>query len=373
LSVEGLSHAKCDYLSRVLKETHAQDCEWAAEYKILGYELITTMNDAKHSLAMYIRHGLKDVSVLEESKAMGISIVVIRIRQLTITNVYRPPNLEWPKPALPSFPHPAVYLGDFNSNHSQWGYSKNDAAVEQLTDLASFTDVHLLFDPKQPSTFCSARWNTEHNPDLCFLTKENSGVPLQASRTVLGNFPCSQHHPTIMHVGFGAPLIESTPKLCKNFCKANWVAYTAKVEDEIHRIKSIPENDCFIDLLIKAAMKHIPHNYHKVYTPCWQPETEALFKEYEKSSDPDTAKVLLESLSSACLKRWNETVEGLDFIHSSCKTWALLHKLGAADLVKHHEPKVTANAVASHLFHNSKTKTNKLTRQKVQKELFLNV
>lgn len=100
------------------------------------------MNYGKYGLARYTRHGLIDVSVLEESTTTGISAIVIiaaiRIRQLAIMNVYKPPNIEWPKPALPSFLHPAMYLGDLNSHHSQQDYSRNDAASEKLTDWASF-------------------------------------------------------------------------------------------------------------------------------------------------------------------------------------------------------------------------------------------
>lgn len=65
-----------DYLSRVLKEndtdvalqeTHAVDYKQAVKYKINGYELIATMNDAKYGFTTYIRHGLK-MSILEESR-----------------------------------------------------------------------------------------------------------------------------------------------------------------------------------------------------------------------------------------------------------------------------------------------------------------
>ncbi|KAH1170144.1 hypothetical protein KIL84_001129 [Mauremys mutica] len=120
--------------------------------------------------------------------------------------------------------------------------------------------------------------------------------------------------------------------------------------------------DRFVHLLIKC----IPHTYRRVYISCWQLETEALFKEYEKSGDPDTEKAGIESLNSARLKRLNETVEDLDFTHFRCKALAFLHKLGAADLMKQHQLKISASCVATHLLCKSKIKTDKLTRQKIE-------
>lgn len=32
----------------------------------------------------------------------------------------------WPIPPLPAFPHPSVYIEDFNSHHTNWGYEIND-------------------------------------------------------------------------------------------------------------------------------------------------------------------------------------------------------------------------------------------------------
>lgn len=51
-------------------------------------------------------------------------------------------------------------------------------------------------------------------------------------------------------------------------------------------------------------------------------------------------------------RRWDETMEGLDFTYSSCKDWARLHMLLITDLIKHCQLKVMANTVASHILYN---------------------
>lgn len=78
------------------------------------------------------------------------------------------------------------------------------------------------------------------------------------------------------------------------------VAYIAAVEDRIYCIMLIPENyDYFVHLLVKAAVKHTSHGYCEVFTPCWQLETEALFKEYETSDELGIAKALI--VTELCL------------------------------------------------------------------------
>jgi len=60
-----------------------------------------------------------------------------------------------------------------------------------LEKWASAEDLTLLFDPKQPHTFNSARWNTTSNPDLAF-TKLEGALP---QRLILDPFPKTHQRP----------------------------------------------------------------------------------------------------------------------------------------------------------------------------------
>jgi len=35
---------------------------------------------------------------------------------------------------LPTLPHPAIYVGDFNSHHPDWGYDSADAEDENMLE-----------------------------------------------------------------------------------------------------------------------------------------------------------------------------------------------------------------------------------------------
>ena len=59
---------------------------------------------------------------------------------------------------------------------------------------------------------------------------------------------------------------------------------------------------------------------------------------------------LIESLDAARCRRWEETTEQMNFTKSSCKSWALILRLGAAqNPPRTSHPPVKADAVASHL------------------------
>ena len=52
----------------------------------------------------------------------------------------------------------------------------------------------MLFDLKQPGSFCSAKWKTTTNPDLAFVNG-NAPIPHQ---TILEPFPNSQRRPSVI-------------------------------------------------------------------------------------------------------------------------------------------------------------------------------
>ena len=71
---------------------------------------------------------------------------------MTISNVYKPPRVQWVLPALPTYTHQEVYIGDFNRHHPNWRYSNSVEAGEQLMNWYSSSDGYLYFDAKQPGT-----------------------------------------------------------------------------------------------------------------------------------------------------------------------------------------------------------------------------
>ena len=131
--------------------------------------------------------------------------------------------------ALPLVQAPAIYAGDFNCQHTDWGYSPTTPDRETLCEWASNTNAQLLFDPKEPPSFHSARWNTFTNPDLAFAVCHNSDpIP---ERQVIDRFPRSHHRPSIIKVPSLVQPVGGKPVRRLNFRKANWQAFTAATEN----------------------------------------------------------------------------------------------------------------------------------------------
>ena len=242
----------------------------------------------------------------------------VRINSLHVTNVYKPPAAELHQSSLTVLPHPAIYIGDFNAHHQDWGYEESDTNGEELVEWADRNSIHLVFDAKDRKAFFSRAHCQGYNPDLSFVSCDAEGVPLQSSRVVLPAFPRSQHRPVLLTIGLSVPVVHSVPRPRWNFRKADWETYRRRLDDSIRFIPPVCENyNRFVGLVIATAKKTIPRGYRKQFIPCWNEESDRLYEELKDSEDPETAKQLLQSLDDARRSRWCETVESLDFTHSS--------------------------------------------------------
>jgi hypothetical protein len=118
--------------------------------------------------------------------------------------------------------------------------------------------------------FESGRWDTKTSPDLRFESKDQDGLPLSVNRVIKNKFPKSQHCPITVSVGIIIPTIDKPPMPRWNLRKADWVAFSKYVEENINRIKPKTANYIrFVKLLKTAAKKSIPKGHRHSYTPCW--------------------------------------------------------------------------------------------------------
>ena len=61
----------------------------------------------------------------------------MRVGGFNVANVYKPQSERWEiGNILPILPHPAVFVGDFNSHHPDWGYADPDLEGKKLQNLA---------------------------------------------------------------------------------------------------------------------------------------------------------------------------------------------------------------------------------------------
>jgi len=65
-----------------------------------------------------------------------------------VINVYKPTRSRLTPKAIPTLPHLSLYVGDFNCQHVEWGYSKTSSGGESLGSWATANNLWLLYDPK---------------------------------------------------------------------------------------------------------------------------------------------------------------------------------------------------------------------------------
>ena len=99
----------------------------------------------------------------------------VEVEGVNVTDVYKPS----PARLLKNF-IPIVYAGDFNCHSTILGYSATNHDGAALEEWASASDVHLLFDHKQPTV--SAQTDGTPPPTLTWLSQTST---LDLARDVL--------------------------------------------------------------------------------------------------------------------------------------------------------------------------------------------
>ncbi|KAJ2950833.1 hypothetical protein O0L34_g9105 [Tuta absoluta] len=383
LNIEGISRTKSECLSRLLhdqeidivllQETHTADITHLTRRgNIPGFELITATYHAKYGTAIFARspicHEIKvqPVSICTDN----IEITTITLGEITISNIYKPPNSKWEISTIPTHSHPCLYIGDFNSHHTSWGYKANDKNGELLVEWAEKSRIFLVFDGKSRGTFKSARWGLEYNPDLIFTSRDPNSLPNPVKRTVLRDFPHTQHRPVLLEMGLKIPIIHSFPVPRWNFKKAKWDDFAKKLDDCVRWIPPTGENyDRFRKLIIAVAKSCIPRGVRKDYIPCWSERTENLWQDFCKTGDREVGHELVKSLDDARKEKWEQTVSNMNFTHSSRKAWHLLRRLTTGTAAKKTPPKVSPNDIAERIVKLSKAPPHKQHTRSISKAL----
>lgn len=382
LNVEGLSRAKCEVLSKILREhkidiatiqeTHVgNETDLKSRGKLPGYEILGATYHHIYGCLTYIRSNIENARLVSTNISNNnIHTITVKIEELTVANIYKPPLAQWLPEVLPQLPHPAIYVGDFNSHHTMWKYKSNDHNGETLMEWADQNNLSLIFDAKDRGTFRSAAWNREYNPDLCFSTQNTQNQPVHICRRVLENFPHSQHRPVVYEMGIQIPIIRSIPRPRWNFQKADWTKFSLELDKIMRWIPAEPGNyDRFAGAVIAAAKKSMPRGYRKEYIPGWNAECEELYNNYIGSDDPDVANDLVQALDEARKDKWAKTTEEMNFQRSSRKSWSLLKKLGGSNPPMRETDLVSPDQIASRIITLSRAPRNKHHTKQIKKEL----
>lgn len=383
LNIEGISSAKSEYLHKILhdlnidvvniQETHTKDNQdLQRRGRIPGYTLVKAIHHPHYGIATYVKSSLNAVEIIDSPEIDYVYTIVIQINDLKIVNLYKPPCVNWAPGVLPTFDHPCIYTGDFNSHHTNWRYDTVDENGETLVQWAESSNMHLVFDIKDKGTFHSARWGRDYNPDLIFVSKDQLDQPLHVTRTVLSNFPNSQHRPVMVEIGLKIPLMNSMPLPRWNFRRANWDAFSKDLDSSLieKNLQPTANNyDEFVSLVIKAAKSNIPRGYRKEYVPGWNQESEALYQEYQSSGNHTVGAQLLHSLNKNRREKWETTVKEMNFERSSRKAWRVLNGLTGKQHPKKSYSKVSPDIIANRIVDLTRTKGDKNHTRLVKRNL----
>ena len=156
LNVKGLTIAELEVIQQIadinqvtvilLQETHRAVAD---HQKLPRFILAGSILSKKHGLATFAREQISLTTISQSPPSSNIEQPAIKIQEITIINVYKLPPSTLSVTSLPPFAAPAIYTGDFNSQHTDWGYIYTTQDRETLCDWASNTDAKLLHDPKR--------------------------------------------------------------------------------------------------------------------------------------------------------------------------------------------------------------------------------
>ena len=368
LNIEGLTTAKLTILEQIVTSNKAtvvliQETHQVSNsiMKLPGFTLADFTKNKHHGLATLVKSDATWTAVSQSADDAEVEWIAINVQDTTIVNVYKPPPCRLVQGYLPDVPTPALYAGDFNSRHTDCGYTNTNEDGAFLVEWASVVDATLLYDPKEPSTFYSARWNCNTNPDLAF--SKHSPQEAMSVRRILDRFPRSHHRPSLITTSSLIHTIGGRPVLRWHFRKAKW-------DDFENAVNALAENlplptrinlddaySAYCRVLLTAAGKHIPRGRRPAYVPCWDAECEALLQthiETQSEDERDTAATNLHRrLDEKRRERWAETVASIDFTHSSKRAWQTLNRLTGRTSKPSICP-ITADAIASQLTNNGR-------------------
>jgi len=159
-------------------------------------------------------------------------LLCVDVAGYKIINVYKSPRSRLTPTAILKFPHPSLYVGDFNYQRVDWGYSKTSPDGEGLDCWATVNNLWLLYDAKEAAIF--GRWNVGTNPDLAFASVGQDNRLLD--RRVLGKFPRSQHLPSLITLPkLKVPAYSDLVKKW-SFRKSDWKRFCLLTGESVERL-----------------------------------------------------------------------------------------------------------------------------------------
>ena len=338
-----------------LQETH---CTTADKLVIPNFSLAGSILSRNHSLATFVHERLEWSLVDQSPEQSETEWLCVDIARYKIVNVYKPPLSRLTPSITPTFPHPSLYVGDFNCQHVNWGYN-----------IPRRWEPGLLGNMQQPWTVVQPKWNSQFL--LSPLERRHQPRPgLREPRP--GQPTAGQTCPRKVPAVTTSALPHNATKI-QGSCRQRsgealelsqgWLEALCLLTGE--SVERLPHPDTpdierayqdFCESLLSAAKQCIPRGRRKNNVPCWDKECENLYRSFIRAlvgtASDRASSSLLSQLQKKKQERWEEAVNSIDFSHSSLKAWRTINKLTGRSGRSFHQFPVSANSIASQLMKN---------------------
>ena len=149
----------------------------------------------------------------------------------------------------------------------------------------------------------------------------------QSVRRILDMFPRSHHRLSLITIPSLVQPVQGRDVKRWNFRKAKWAGVTKQMNKAVSTLPHPCSNnlndayDSYCKMLLSAAKNNIPRGVRKAYVPCWDDECKHLLHAHAEAQISEGREIAADSLFSRFnekrRQRWTETVESIDFTHSS--------------------------------------------------------
>jgi len=130
LNTEGLTENKIFIIEQlayknkafiiVLQETH---CTTADKLVTPNFLLAGSILCRNYGIATFVHERLEWSLVDKSPEQSEAEWLCVDAAGYKIINVYKPPRSRLTPTTIQTFPHPSLYVGDFNCRHVNWGYN----------------------------------------------------------------------------------------------------------------------------------------------------------------------------------------------------------------------------------------------------------
>ena len=272
-----------------IQETHLDNMH---RFSIRGYEIhrVDGADRPKGGVLTLVKTSTPSAEVQRSEKADTEYITVKLIlpdRNLTICNLYSPPNKAINLQILQPNSKDWMIVGDFNSHSPSWGYPSIDAKGEEVEHWIVSNRLVLINAPTNPPTFYSRVWKTTSTQDIAIATDNIQKI---AKREVSEQLGGSDHKPVILILAKQANTSAGKIPPSWNYRKTDWKRFRELTDIYTKSItfskNSVNKNGFnFNSAVLKAVKESIPRGRQHDYKPYWNNTLEKIHKKLSEARE----------------------------------------------------------------------------------------